>query len=296
MRRTYLLLLFVLCGVWLPAQSVLVEYLEGTVEVREDGSWHEVGIGDSIAGSATVRLGNEAIVELRVTNRTVLLARSGTYDMATVLGEAPPPNRSNVGSLIRERVRRIATDEETRDTVVAGVRASEAVDQDVMTWTGGESVDELVEEGIAALAEGAYEDAYLALLDAYDFADLSQLPTIEFYLGYVSYLDGRPGEALDFLSATAPDPAAAYYDDHVFALSQVLIDGMAYQDALDVLQAYESIGAPNEEERQMAYLLMAIATQGAGSLPAARNFLERAVAIDPDSPVGRVAAEIKDSI
>jgi len=277
------------------AQDILVEYTEGTVELRGSRGWSEVFIGDSVPGNATIRVGDDGMVELRGAERTVLLARAGTYDLATILSAVQPAANNGVGSLMQGRIRRMVRDEVPQDTTVAGVRASEAVERDAVTWAGGESTYELIEEGLAALDDGDYEDAYLVFYDAWEFAGTDELPEIEFYLGYSAYLIGNIGEALDFLESSDPDPDADYYDDHVLTLAQVLVEGYAFDDAIDLLESYIERD-PADEDLQVAYLLEGLAYNGSGDTRRARQKLDEARRIDPTSETGALAGEISDSL
>lgn len=277
------------------AQNIIVEYVEGMVELQGSRGWSEVFIGDSVPGNATIRVGDDGMVELRGAERTVLLARAGTYDLATILSAVQPAANNGVGSLMQGRIRRMVRDEVPQDSTVAGVRASEAVERDAVTWAGGESTYELIEEGLAALDVGDYEDAYLVFYDAWEFAGTDELPTVEFYLGYSAYLIGNVGEALDFLESSDPDPDADYYDDHVLTLAQVLVEGYAFDDAIDLLESYIERN-PADEDLQMAYLLEGLAYNGSGDTRRARQKLDEARRIDPTSETGALAGEISDSL
>lgn len=289
-----LVALVVVMGV--AAQDVLVEYVEGTVELQGARGWSELFIGDSVPGSGTVRIGADGMVELRGTERTVLLARAGTYDLSTILSAAQSGSNTGVGSLMTSRIRRLVRDEEPRDTTVAGVRASEAVERDAVTWAGGESTYDLIEEGIEDLDDGEFEDAYLVFYDAWEFAGTEELPMVEFYLGYSAYLIGNMGEALDFLESSDPDPDSDYYADHVLTLAQVLVEGFAFDDALDLLNGFINNGNPESADLQVAYLLEGLAHNGRGDTRQAREKLEQSRRIDPSSDTGSLATELIGSL
>lgn len=294
MRKYSLISLFLFVAVAgiAVAQDILVEYVEGSVEVRGARGWSELFIGDTVAGNGTVRIGADGMVELRGAERTVLLARAGTYDLAEILGATRATANTGVSSLVQGRIRRMVQDEQPRDTTVAGVRASEAVDRDAVSWAGGDNVFDLVEEGIGALDRGEYEDAYLAFYDAWEFAGTEALPLVEFYLGYSAYLIGNMGEALDFLESSSPDPTTDYYDDHVLTLAQILVEGFAFNDAIELLEGYVAAGEPETANLQVAYLIEGLAYSGAGDTTRAREKMERARSIDPDSETGALAAEL----
>jgi tetratricopeptide (TPR) repeat protein len=280
------------------AQAILVEYVEGVVEVRAGSDWVELFIGDTVSRDETVRIGGGGLIELRDADRTVLLSRPGTYELSTVVaaGARTATAQSGLGSLVTGRIRSLVSEDEPRDAVVAGVRASEAVDRSEVTWAGGESVYELIEEGLAALDEGAFEDAYYAFYDAWEFAGSEDVGIVQFYLGYSAYLTGSPGEALSYLRDPAPDPTTEYYGDHALALAQIYVESLDYEAALELLDRYVSQGNPEDTDLQAALVLQGLALSGSGDTGLARERLQQARRLDPDSETGTLAAALIDSM
>jgi tetratricopeptide (TPR) repeat protein len=278
------------------AQAILVEYVEGIVEVDAGGDWVELFIGDTVSRDETVRIGGGGLIELRDADRTVLLSRPGTYEISSVVTGGGRTVQSGLGSLMTGRIRSLVSDDEPRDAVVAGVRASEAVERSAVTWAGGESVYELVEEGLAALDEGAFEDAYYAFYDAWEFAGSEDLAMVQFYLGYSAYLTGSPGEALGYLREPAPDPATEFYGDHALTLAQIYVESLDYEAALELLDRYVSEGNPGDGDLQTALVLQGLAHDGSGDARLARERLEEARRVDPDSEAGALAAVLIESM
>jgi tetratricopeptide (TPR) repeat protein len=291
-----ILIMVALSAAPLFGQAILVEYVEGIVEVRSGSDWVELFIGDTVSRDETVRIGGGGLIELRDSDRTVLLSRPGTYELSSVVAAGSRTAPSGLGSLVTGRIRSLVSEDEPRDAVVAGVRASEAVERSAVTWAGGESVYELVEEGLAALDEGAFEDAYYAFYDAWEFAGSEDVAMVQFYLGYAAYLTGSPGEALGHLRDPAPDPATEYYGDHALTLAQIYVESFDYEAALDLLGRYVSEGNPGDAELQTALVLQGLAHSGSGDSRLARERLQQAQGIDPDSEAGALAAVLIDSM
>jgi len=294
MERTFglVLILFLSLSATLVSQEILVEYVEGVVDLRSGSGWQEVFIGDTVPADGTVRVGATGMVELRGADKTYLLAQPGTYQLASIIEASNRRGQVGAGALARQRLRAFSTDETAGDAVVAGVRASEAVDRDAVTWAGGASVPELIETGIAELVDGNYEDAYYSFYDAWEFAGSDELPKAQFYLGYAAYLTGYTGEALGLLRSPEPDPATEYYDDHLLTLGQILIDGFAYEDAVALVTGYLAGDDLAGSDRQTAHLLAGIAYDGLGNAAEATVHLQRAGEIDPDSEIAALADAI----
>lgn len=285
-----LALLLFLVGIT-AAQDVLVEYVEGTVELRGLRGWSELYIGDTLPIDATVRLRDGGLLELRSGERTYLISRGGTYGLPSIIDTGERNSAAGIGAVARRGLRRLVTEEDRRPTTaVAGVRADEAVDRSEVTWAGGESVSELIEEGLTLLGEDAVEDAYYVFYDAWEYAGTEDLPRTQFYLGYSAYLIGSRAEALGYLQSPPPDPDTPFYDDHLLTLTQILVESFDYAGAKELLNGYLSGASPEGADLQSAYLLGGLAYEGEGEVDEARDFFEQARQVDPESEFGQLAA------
>lgn len=284
------------------AQDVLVEYVEGVVDVRDGGAWNEVFIGDSVPTNATIRVGATGMVELRSAGKTFLLSQAGSYQLASIVEATQRNERVGVGAIARQRIRSFVGEQTSSDAVVAGVRASEAATRDEVDWAGGESVPELIAIGVSELDAGNYEDAYYTFYDAWEFAGSEELPRAQFYLGYSAYLIGEGSAALRYLRDPAPDPTTEYYDDHILTLAQIQVESFAFADAIDLLNPFiESVGAGDTEDAdvptlQAAYLLAGLAYDGLGDGESARDNFQAAYELDPESDNAAVATALIDSL
>jgi tetratricopeptide (TPR) repeat protein len=153
-----------------------------------------------------------------------------------------------------------------------------------------------MKEGLAALQEESFEDAYYSFYDAWEYAGTEDLPEIQFYLGYSAYLIGNVAEALSHLRAPQPDAETAYYDDHLLTLAQIQIEGLAYEDAVTLLDGYIESADDRGENLQSAYLLKGLALDGHGDTAAARQSLERARDLDPASETASLAVSLMESM
>ena len=277
----------------LPAQTVVVEYLEGRVEVERTSGWESVSIGDDIAADGRLRIGRGGFAQLNDGANTITLARPGTYDLHSIVDTTRRNRSAGVGSLLFDRVKKIAgrTMEEESETTAGGVRASEAATGPEIAWAGAESAADLIADGIARLNEGSYTDAYYLFDEAYAVADPGDVDEALFYLGYAANLTGRTREALRYLEQAELDPATDYYDDHVLTLAHVLVESFAYGDAISLLDRYLD-ASPTPADRQTALLLSGVAHRGVGNPGQARSFLTKARSIDASSTAGQTAESL----
>ncbi len=275
-----------------PAQDVIVEFVDGVVEFRVNSTWTGLFLGDPVPGTASVRLAEDSFVELRADESTVLLSRPGTYLLSNVLGVTRTGRSSGVDALLRSRVRRLLQDDPDPGSAVGGVRSSDAVERPEVTWAGASDTWALVEDGLFALDAGAYEDAYFLFEDAFTLALPRDVDMIQFYLGYAAYLMGRRGEAIVRLETAPLDPASDYYDEHVLTLAQLWVESFAYDDAETLLADYIAHAEVVPENLQTAYLLKGLLYHGRDDAKRAREQFQAAVQIDPASESGTVAASL----
>lgn len=293
-RILFVTVLVFIVSVSVVAQQIVVGYVDGLLEVRENGNWYDLFIGDAVAQSDTIRLGSNSYAELTSGRTTVRLSRSGTYEVSDLIEGTGRTQSTGIASMVLGRISRITgRDDEQAQTAAGGARASEAVNQTAPTWAGGESIDELIAEGTDLLNEGAYEDAYYVFQEAYDYAITDdEYARALFYYGYASSLVGKSAQAFDLLEEVGPQSDTSYFASHVLALGQLLIESFANDDAVDYLSALVEAEDQAPEDIQSAQLLLGIAYDGLGMAGQARTYLRRARATVP----GTQAAETADRL
>jgi tetratricopeptide (TPR) repeat protein len=293
-RGIFFLIPLLMAAAFVMGQDFTVDYLDGYLDVDDGGSWYELYIGDPVDGSDTVRLGQSSYAELSDGVITIKLTRPGTYRIAELSASARRPESSRIGGLVLGRVGRLtgqATQQE--QTTQGGVRASEAVNQNQPTWAGGESVDELIQNGLGLLNQGEFQDAYWVFQEAYDYAlDDDEYAKSLFYYGYGAALIGSTSEAFDLLEEVGPNPDTDYFADHVIVLGQLLLESFAYEDAIDYLALLADDPGAEKGAQQSALLLTGLAYDGIGNVTLARRYLERSRDALPESEGAEIAVDL----
>ncbi len=272
--------------------EIVVAYVDGIVERGVSGGWTTLFIGDQVEPSDQIRLSPGSYAELSSTGTTVKLSRAGTYRVGDLIQGAGRTQAAGLGSVVLNRINRVAGTQ-TRDapTTAGGARASEAVTQTGPVWAGGESVAELIDEGLDLLADGAFLDAYYVFEEAYDFAISDyDYAMAAFYYGYAASLVGRGGQALDLLQSVDPLRGSTVYEQHLLALGQLLVESFSFQDAIDRLRPLAESATAEPEDRQSAELLVGVAYDGLGAEALARSFLLRARERVPGTPAADAAS------
>lgn len=293
MKRIMLIPLLLL-ATFVMGQEFTVDYIDGYLDVDESGSWYELYIGDPVAASDTVRLGADSYAELSNGVITIKLTRPGTYDIGELSSSARRTASSGVGGLILGRVGRLTgQQEEQAQTTAGGVRAAAAVKPNQPTWAGGESVDELIDNGLGLLNQGEFQDAYWVFQEAYDYAlDDDEYAKSLFYYGYGAALIGSTGEAFELLEEVGPDSDTDYFEDHVIVLGQLLIESFAYEDAIEYLALLTEDAGAEKGAQQSALLLAGLAYNGLGDVQLAKRYLERSRDALPDSEGAKIAEQL----
>ncbi len=293
-RRSLFVLALLAVTTLLFGQEFVVEYIDGYLDVDDGGSWYELYIGDVVSQLDTLRLDEGSYAELSSGSMTIRLTRPGTYFVGDLVSTARRTASSGVGGLVLGRVGRLTgQQEEQEQTAAGGVRASEAVNQNQPTWAGGESVDELIDQGLALLQQGEYQDAYWLFQEAYDYAlDDTEYAKSLFYYGYGAALIGNTEEAFDLLEEIGPDPDTDYYADHVIVLGQLLIETFAFEDAVSYLEPLAEDNRAEPDARQSALLLTGLAYDSMGDRRLARTYLERSRDVLPNSPGAEIAENL----
>ncbi len=276
------------------AGEVIVGYVDGVLEVRDGTSWYELFIGDAVDGSDQIRLADDSHAELLAGNSMIRLSRPGTYEVERLLEGVGRTASANIGGMVLGRVSRLTGREDTtRQTAAGGARASEAVTQTGPAWAGGETVDELILQGTEMLGEGDLEDAYWVFQEAYEYAITDdEYARSLFYYGYASALVGRPLQAFELLEQIGPQPDTTHYATHILALGQLLLDSFAYDEAIEYLTPLAEADDQEPEDIQSARLLLGVAYQGLGRSAQARDHLQRARAIAPETQAAEAAERL----
>lgn len=297
-RRSLLVVMLLMVTTLLFGQDFVVKYVDGYLDIADGGKWYELYIGDAVRESDTLRLDEGSYAELSNGSLTIKLTRPGTYYVGDLVSTARRTASSGVGGLVLGRVGRLTGQQaQQAQTAAGGARASEAVNQNQPTWAGGESVDELIQQGLGMLQQGGFQDAYWVFQEAYDYAlDDTEYAKSLFYYGYGAALIGNTEEAFDLLQELGPNPETDYYADHVIVLGQLLLETFAFEDAVKSLEPLVADARAEAGARQSAMLLTGLAYDAMGDRTQARTYLQRSRDLLPDSPGAGIANQLLNDL
>jgi tetratricopeptide (TPR) repeat protein len=174
-----------------------------------------------------------------------------------------------------------------------GVRGA-AADQGELTWI--EEGGEFMEKGKQLLKEGLFAEAIPVFKDGADWA-LTEDERSEymFYTAYAHSLKGDSAVALIMLEDMHPGQDASIFTDYVLLKGKLLIENLAFEDALDLFSEY--LKHPDMgETTQVVYFLSAVCHQGLDNRARAQKYLQDAVKIDASSEYGRAAQRMMGNL
>jgi tetratricopeptide (TPR) repeat protein len=294
MKRTAtIILLILIAAIPLFTEDLLVEYAEGTLEIKEGSNWYELYIGDTVPENSIIRLSDNGFAELSTRNVTVTLSDDGTYNTQSLLRSGQKIAAWDIGNVVNSKLSKLLGPGEQGETAVMGVRGAEA-DQSELTWV--EEGEEFMEKGKKLLADGLYDEAIPVFKDgaAWALTDDERSEYL-FYEAYAHSLKGDNAVALIMLQDMAVESNSTVFTDYVLLKGKLLIEDLAFTEALDLFSRY--LRYPDMgETTQVVYFLSALCYQGLDNSAQVQKNLQDAININPSSEYGQAAQRMMGSL
>jgi tetratricopeptide (TPR) repeat protein len=272
------------------AQSLTVEYLDGTIELKTSKGWSALSIGDQVAVNGSIRVSQGGSVEFSLGKMRLSILKDGTYDISQLTKASEAGGDQGLGAAIAQKLRSLSQGRQGGSTT-GGARGAEQ-DRGNILWaddseTSGQQISDL-------LSNGRYAEAIPVINKAVsEETGFAQKQEYHYYLASAYFALGESARAYRAISQTAPDAAAGYYPNYVLLKASILLDGGAYTDALALLGVF--LGSnPQTSYAQTAYLISALCSRGLGDQKTAKDALTKGLALDPNSDAAKtISAELK---
>ena len=291
--RMIALLLVILVPAAVFSLDYRVDYVYGTVEVEADGRWQPAEIGATISGDSSLRIGPGAVAELSSGSMRITLGEAGTYLVSQLTNSSRQVSSWGIVQMVRGKIRNLFRGQPEIESTAMGVRAGEMDDDIGFDWMDEE--EDAVEQGKSLLEEQRYEESIGYFEEALELADERSRSVYLFYMGYAYAMTGKTGLAMRYLNEIEPSHLMAHYGDYVLLKGQLLLEGQAYQAALELFDAFVQ-RYPDHENSQSVYFLSAFCNNQIGREAEAKELLRRAYDLDPSSETGRRAESMLDSL
>jgi len=110
----------------LTAEELMVEYLEGILEIGQGSNWIEVDIGDTIPQNSYLRLSDNGLAELSAGAVTITLNQDGTFSAENLLTSGREVAAWDIASLVNSKLGKLISPEQQQGDAVMGVRGDAA--------------------------------------------------------------------------------------------------------------------------------------------------------------------------
>jgi len=294
MRKSLVLACVLILGLSCAAfgQAFSINYLDGSVEVKAGSGWKTASIGDLLPADATLRVSQGGSVELVQGKSRFFIVKDGMYTLSEIARASNKKGAASMGGNLTQKLQSLAT-AQPQGTTVGGVRGAEQISGGSVMWVDeGEDVRKKVAE---LLSEKQYAEAAQTLSDAIAEATTAvDSEEFTYLLGAAYYGKGDTIRAFRELAKISPQPEAGYYAKYVILKAQVLLDSLAFADALALLKPLIAANAP-DETTQIAYLLSSACQRGLGDEKSAINSLDAGYRLDPTSETGKVIEKLRSS-
>jgi tetratricopeptide (TPR) repeat protein len=284
-KNLLLVVLFAAVAIGVSAQAFTVSYLDGSVELKAAKGWKVLAIGEKVPADGTVRLSQDATLELQRGTVRISLIKDGVYEMARLATATDKPASGGSGNLVAQKLQSLTT-AKAKATSVGGVRATEqARSPDAMPWAV--DIDDVRSDVNDLLDKQNYADALKRLDKAVSEAtEDSERNEFAYLKAVVYYREGQQALAYRALARAAAQPADSWYAQFIVLKGQILVDTQNYQDAVALLAPF--VKDYTGEAVQVAYLLTAISEKALGNAAAAKQALDAGYALDPATDTAKL--------
>jgi hypothetical protein len=291
--------LLALATVRLSAQTVTVDYMEGSASQRTAAAWAVLSIGDMIPLDGSVRVDNHSLVQLATPGAAITLSRPGTYVIRKLLAARASLHAAGAAQAVAVAFSLIVRGSPERLDTVGGVRSERmpgvddlGIDQlDVPTPT----VVNLsyVEIGKGQIASEDYKNAIDTLLEAVRLAGPGDTREARFYLATAYSLSGDTRRALVVIPGDAPEGTEEWAPDLILLRAKLLEDTFAFTEAADLLVKQGRSLAFDEERAPTYFFLLALAYRGNGDAVRQNLCLDQVISLAAESGLGATAAQLR---
>jgi hypothetical protein len=277
-------------------ESVIVDYLEGFVERSTNSHWEEVYIGDELSIDSTIRVSENGFAEFSMGDLKISVKEDGIYQLSDLVGASKQVNSWGLGSLVSTKIRSALTSSPASgETAVMGVRGAVAESGAGVEWVEAGGTEELLQEGMELLEKTRYSEALDVFNEGLSIACGEEEQQFLYYIGYAQALQGYSALALNTLERVDVDPQTNYYSDLVLLRGRMLIESLAFEEALEFFKTHTN-RYPEGELTQAVLIMSSYCHRGLDDTFQALQVLQRAMELDPDSALGKEARRLMEEL
>ncbi|HUX38008.1 MAG TPA: hypothetical protein VMV44_08895 [Rectinemataceae bacterium] len=261
MKRAVLIFAALLAAFSATALPLSVSWLDGRVDVQKGTIWSPISIGDKVDSSATLRLGQGALVELSGGGRRISITVPGTYGLAAFYGAGLPGDKAGA-DLLQKMGKLVETGVSSSQTSVAGVRgAAVEPSSDSVTWATDDTDSQaIMDEGRALARDGKYDEAAAKFDQAGQATQGAAKDSAQYAEAWALSAGGSVARAVKLLRAM---PASGTWaGPRTLLLARLDLDSGAGDEAKSILDAGLASGLFAGDDATLAQSMLAEANQG----------------------------------
>lgn len=273
----------------------LLSYFDGQVQIRQGstGPWVNPRLGLNLTSDMWIRVQPGGVAELSLQGARTIINIPGEYALSTLL--ANTQNNPSVSSMVIAQVQSVIGRQRPDirgGTAAGGTRASEAAQQ--TPGLGAVSATRLIETGRARMDEGLFDQAADLFGQAFDFAFTPEEEVESAFLaGYAELSRGNPDGTLEWIGYIHPlGPTSSYFIPYGLTAAQAHFELGNLPMALDFLDRVTSQTTLDSIDLQFERFFRGLILLELQDQRTARRYLEQAVELDRNSPVGQQAAQV----
>ena len=278
--------LFFLLGVaGLTAQSLTVDYVEGSASVQQGGSWIPLTIGQSVPRTSSVKVASGAVLVLKDRGTQITLASRGSYSLREVLSmtgaRASPQISSTVGASLVALLERTAS----RQSTVMGIRG---VGESQLAGHAREDV----RHAESSMKNHAFRRAALLFSHAIESVAESERPYLRYLRCFALYDAGEIGDALGESRLIPSTTSAPWWPDFVVLKARIDLSRYAASREVRWLQDNRQVGVGRGPLPAIYWMMLGIGYRGLGSVGAAVQCFRLAGSADRGGMIGTAAKSL----
>ena len=291
MRRFLPLVVAVLAAQVGTAQGLVVAYLDGDAQLKSGSAWKPLSTGDLIATDSSIRLGANALIEVKGPGTDFTLTKPGTYGVRDVVAAGRRVSPPGVGATVTTAMRYMTFGAGKNQSATMGARGADQSGSDEPQWADS-SAQVFLDAGKEYIKAGRYDKAADQLRQALACASDEETPEIHYYLGYAFSLGGNVREAWKQTADLKPSPGEAWYGDFILLKARLLEDTSSCADAAALLTQEGGTLAHDPQRAPLYYFLLGLAYRGTGDGPRAGQALSTVVSLAGEADLGKTAAAL----
>lgn len=277
------------------AARTVLSYFDGQIQVRQGsaGQWLSPRLGQNLSNDVWIRVMPGSVVELSTQGTRTIINIPGEYALSAVFAntQSNPSVTGMVIAQVQSVIGRQRPDIRT-GTAAGGTRASEAAQQ--TPGLGAVSATRLIETGRIRMDEGLYDEALDLFGQAFDFAFAPEEEVESAFLAaYAELSRGNPNGALEWIDYIHPlGPTSSYFIPYGLTAAQAHFELGNHRMALDFLDRVTSQTNLDIIDLQFERFFRGLILLSLQDPQTSRMYLEQAVELDRNSPVGRQAVQV----